>query len=270
METTLEVALSDLNRDGYCCVREVLSADEVVELRQAAFDIAESSAPGSTPGKDPLHHLGLAFAHPRFTDLASDARMVALLSEALTPNIHVYHSHLDIHPPEPPSDAWRWHEDGGRMTADLDMRALLSVKVGYFLSDVEAPGFGNLMVIPRSHRWTDPLPRTPGQEPEGAIPVLARAGDAVLIDRRVWHARSTNTSDRTRMVAFFGYSPRWIAQREITPPELLARETEPLRRQLLGAADWDTCHVARADLPVSAMLASGGGASQAAAVGGPP
>jgi ectoine hydroxylase len=254
MNDTHEHALRDLERDGYCCVREVLGEDALLELRQAAFEVAAGAPPGSFSGAGGLHHLGVAYEHPRFTDLATNRRILTLVAQAVTPNVHVHHSHLDIHPPEPPSDAWRWHEDGGRMTADLDMRAMLSVKVGYFLSDLETDGFGNLMVIPGSHRWSGSLPRTPGRLPEGAAPVIAMAGDAVLMDRRVWHARSTNTSDRTRIVAFFAYAPRWIVQREMPPAKLLDRETVPLRRQILGSDDWDACHVARADLPVSAVV----------------
>jgi ectoine hydroxylase len=237
-----------------CCVRRVLNADAVGDLREAALEVASHAPPGSLSRSGALHHVGVAYEHPRFTELAANRRMLVLAAKAMTPNIHVYHSHLDIHPPEAPSHAWRWHEDGGRMTADLDVRAMLSVKVGYFLTALEADGFGNLMVIPGSHRWSAPLPRTPGHEPEGAVAVLAEAGDAVMMDRRVWHARSTNTSDRTRVVAFFGYAPRWIVQREMPPAGLLDRETVPLRRQVLGCDDWDPCHVARADLPVTAIV----------------
>lgn len=247
-----------LEEDGYAIVAGFLDEREVATLRAAALEVSVSTGYGPTAGGGFLHHLGAAYAHPRFTDLAVDGRMLGLVGRVLTPNIHVYHSHLDIHPPEDPSDAWRWHEDGGRMTADLDLRAMLSVKVAYFLSDVESPGLGNMLVIPGSHRWTEPLPRTPGTEPEGATPVPARAGDALLFDRRIWHSRSTNGSDRTRVVVFFGYAPRWIAQREIAPADLLARETTPVRRQILGAEDRDTCHVARAELPVSAVLADPG------------
>ena len=77
------------------------------------------------------------------------------------------------------------------------------------------------MVIPGSHLWTEPLPRTPGEIPDGAIEVLAKAGDVTLFERRIWHGRSTNLSDRTRMVVFYGYSPRWIVQREFPSAEQL-------------------------------------------------
>jgi len=170
---------------------------------------------------------------------------MGVLAGALTPNLHIYHSHIDVHPPEEDKpNAWRWHEDGGRQTADLDYRARLSAKLGYWLSDCDEPGMGNLEVIPGSNHWTEFLPRTPGQTPEGAIQVLAKAGDVTLFERRIWHGRSTNLSERTRMVVFFGYSPRWIVQREFPSAEQLqAAIGDPLRRQLIGAPDWDSCHV---------------------------
>lgn len=254
-----QAALDQLAEDGYAVIQRALSAEQVERLCAAAGEFVANAAeqPDGATLDEPVavHLLGAAFAHPEFTELATNDRLVRLVATVLTPNIHVYHSHLDIHPPEPPAaNAWRWHEDGGRMTADVEQRIMLSLKVGYFLTDVETDGYGNLEVIPGSHRWSAPLPRTPGTAPDGAIPVLAHAGDAVVFDRRIWHSRGTNTSDRTRKVIFFGYAPRWIAQRETGSAEQLENELSPLRRQLLGCADWDSCHVARAELPVQQLL----------------
>jgi ectoine hydroxylase len=255
-----EMIVDRLAAQGYVVIPEVLSPREIERLRAAAAEVSRAALVAAPEREAPMlpgavHALGAAFAHPEFTRLATDPRLVSLIAAALTPNIHVYHSHLDIHPPEPPAPtAWRWHEDGGRMSADIETRIRLSLKVCYWLSDVEAPGLGNMEVIPGSHRWTKPLPRTPGTPPAGAVPVLARAGDAVLFDRRIWHGRGTNRSERTRAAVFFAYTPRWIAQRETGSAAQLAAETSPFRRQLLGCADWDTCHVARKDLPVARLL----------------
>ena len=191
-------------------------------------------------------------------DLAVDPRLIGVLAGALTPNIHIYHSHIDVHPPEEDQpNAWRWHEDGGRQTADLDYRARLSAKLGWWLSDCDEPGLGNLMVIPGQPPLDRAASAHPGRGPEGAIEVLAKAGDVTLFERRIWHGRSTNLSDRTRMVVFYGYSPRWIVQREFPSAEQLeAAAGDPVRRQLIGAPDWDSCHVGRAELPVTQLLAA--------------
>jgi len=246
--------LEELDRVGYVHIPGVLAADEIARLREIVEDIAKDNY--NEHGF--VHALGAAYRHPALMDLGVDSRLMGVLAGALTPNLHIYHSHIDVHPPEEEdATAWRWHEDGGRQTADLDYRARLSAKLGWWLSDCDEPGLGNLMVIPGSHLWTEPLPRTPGEIPPGAIEVLAKAGDVTLFERRIWHGRSTNLSQRTRMVVFYGYSPRGIVQREFPSAEQLEEAAgDPLRRQLIGAPDWDSCHVGRAELPLTQFLAA--------------
>jgi ectoine hydroxylase-related dioxygenase (phytanoyl-CoA dioxygenase family) len=77
-------------------------------------------------------------------------------------------------------------------------------------------------------------------DPEGAIEVTAEPGDVVLFDRRLWHARSDNYSEFTRMAMFFGYTLRWIAIRDENEDYLAsahARDISPVQRQLLGGLD---------------------------------
>jgi len=247
--------LDELDRVGFVNIPAVLSADEVAQYREIVDELAPSHFDEQ---QGFVHALGATYLHPALMDLGVDTRLLPVLAGALTPNIHIYHSHIDVHPPEEDKpNAWRWHEDGGRQTADLDYRARLSVKLAWWLSDCDAPGYGNMEAIPGSNHWTDPLPRTPGQDPEGAVPVLAKAGDVTLFERRVWHGRTTNLSERTRAVVFYGYSPRWVTQREYPSAEqLAAAEGDPIRRQLIGAPDWDTCHVGKAELPVYQHLQS--------------
>ena len=52
-------------------------------------------------------------------------------------------------------------------------------------------------------------------------------------------------------------STAFIVQREFPSPEQLeAAVGDPLRRQLIGAPDWDSCHVGRAELPLTQFLAA--------------
>jgi ectoine hydroxylase len=74
-----------------------------------------------------------------------------------------------------------------------------------------------------------------------------------MFDRRTWHMRSPNRSDRTRKAVFFAYTFRWVRQRDELEvrPELQDLIT-PVRAQLLGAGDnadhyWMPDHV---DLPL--------------------
>jgi ectoine hydroxylase-related dioxygenase (phytanoyl-CoA dioxygenase family) len=110
----------------------------------------------------------------------------------------------------------------------------VSMKVGYFLTDLPRTGMGNLCVVPGSH--TRGRPAVPvGEQPDGAIEVLARAGDAILFDRRLWHSASTNRSDVTRVLVTVGYSYRWLRPKSRMELGALLESQPPIRRQLLGA-----------------------------------
>jgi ectoine hydroxylase-related dioxygenase (phytanoyl-CoA dioxygenase family) len=234
------------DEQGYLVVPNALSPGRVDRLTDALDRVygVETASGRVRPGQ-PLHLFAFVLRDDRFLDLLDLPSTFPLVWGTLGWNIHMYHSHLDVHPPvredEPP--AWGWHQDGGRQNLEIEtqpVRPRLSVKLGYFLSDVSEPGRGNLMVVPGSHRRNAiPRPEEPHrgfEPPEGAVPVLAEPGTAVLFDRRLWHTRSPNRSPLTRMALFTGYTYRWIRPRDDYPmdPRWFAG-LSPVRRQLLGA-----------------------------------
>lgn len=89
--------------------------------------------------------------------------------------------------------------------------------------------------MPGSHLH-DTLNRPEGGigQPEGAIPVTVKPGDAVLFDRRLWHAGTPNWSEVTRKVLFYGYGYRWIRTKDDMTVSSLWESSDPIRRQLLG------------------------------------
>ncbi len=107
-------------------------------------------------------------------------------------------------------------------TAMAKAGSRLSVKLAYWLSDVPAPGRGNLKVVPGSHltNWIGGPPRRDIRwpDPDCAVEVTAGPGDAVFFDRRIWHTRSRNHSEHTRKAVFFGYTYRWTAIRDDIAP----------------------------------------------------
>src|SRR6185503_12205530 len=131
-----------------------------------------------------------------------------------------------------------WHQDGGSPGTYVDgIRSMFSLKVGYFLTDLLEPDMGQLMVVPGSHRFRDGLKYRPGSDqPEGALQLKVRAGDAVLFQNPLYHGSAPNRSQQTRIVLYYGYSYRWLKpiDYEKMPEELMASAT-PVQRQLLGA-----------------------------------
>jgi ectoine hydroxylase-related dioxygenase (phytanoyl-CoA dioxygenase family) len=121
-------------------------------------------------------------------------------------NIYLYHSHLDVTPPaDEAALRWRvaWHQDSMRVNDEIEShpRPRLSLKVGYYLTDVSQPDRGNTLIVPGSHLSDEiDCPNDGQTNPAGAEPLCVRPGTAVLIDRRIWHSRSANLSDQTRKV----------------------------------------------------------------------
>lgn len=228
-------------RDGFLIIPGALSTTEV-EHFTAALDrvYARTTKPGEA-----MHLLSAVANCPDVAALVDHPRTLPFVWSMLGWNVHVYHSHLDVHPTVRGEKPFRfeWHQDGGRQNRELetDPRPRMSVKLAYWLSDVSQPGRGNFKVVPGSHltNWIDGPPRrdTPWPEPRGAIEVTVNAGDAVFFDRRIWHARSDNHSDITRKAVFFGYTYRWIAGRDDLPTHPETALLNPVQRQLLGLLD---------------------------------
>ena len=242
-----------LERDGYAVVEDALGPAELRRLTRAVDRVWRSEAPGG----EALHRLGFVGLDDAFVELVDHPATLPLVLEALGWNVYLYHCHLDVHPPlngavEP---RWRWHQDGGPQNVELaSPRPRLSVKVAWFLTDVPDAEHGALWAIPGSH-VSDTLAR--GVEPPGAIPFLVRAGTAIVLDRRLWHARGDNRSATTRRVLFYAYTHRWIRPRdELGLDQRRVERLDPVRRQLLG---WGTGAIGHwiptdEDVPLRARL----------------
>jgi hypothetical protein len=87
-------------QDGYLIIRGALTHDEVLCYRQAldrAYLSAEAErlvAPGGS-----LHWLSAVARCPQVVGLVDHPATFPYVWSLLGWNIHVYHSHLDVHPP---------------------------------------------------------------------------------------------------------------------------------------------------------------------------
>ncbi|SDO34623.1 Phytanoyl-CoA dioxygenase (PhyH) [Paenibacillus sp. yr247] len=179
--------------------------------------------------------------HQLFLDLVDYDKVLPKVWDLLGWNIYMYHTHMIVTPPsgqEKSEKTFSWHQDSGRVNMEIEThpRPRLSLKVAYFLSDLSVPGRGNFWIVPNSHLHDImELPENGIGQPIGAIPVCVKPGTAVFFDRRLWHAASTNWSDITRKVLFYGYGYRWIRRKDdMTMVEELLEKSDPIRRQMLG------------------------------------
>jgi ectoine hydroxylase-related dioxygenase (phytanoyl-CoA dioxygenase family) len=229
------------DEQGFLVVPQVLEPAELARFTAAVERVYEANRDlGQLAPDGSLHRTSAVAASPELAELMVHPKAFNLVWSVLGWNIHVYHSHLDVHPTARQERPFRfeWHQDGGRQNRELetDPRPRISVKLAFWLSDVSTPGRGNFKVVPGSHttNWIDGPPRRDMEwpDPPGAIEVCANPGDVVLFDRRLWHARSLNRSAITRKAVFFGYTYRWVAMRDAPPGGL--RGLTPVQRQLLG------------------------------------
>src|SRR3712207_6823607 len=174
-------------RDGFLVIRSVLNQEEIERARAAILGYRERT--GTTGA---LHQLSAVTACPELAFLLDHPNAFRYIWSLLGWNIHVYHSHIDVHPQitERRPDWWHWHQDGGRQNRELetDPRPRMSVKLAYWLSDVSETGRGNFTVLPGSHR-TNWLPGPPSRgvpwpAPEGAVQLTANPGDVVSSEER--------------------------------------------------------------------------------------
>lgn len=156
---------TQFERDGFLLVRGALSDSEMAYCADALDRVyAAQQADGLVCPGGAMHLLSAVTNCREAIGLTDHPATFPLVWSVLGWNVHIYHSHLDVHPPirVPPSSRFEWHQDGGRQNRELDgePRPRISVKLGYWLSDVSEPGRGNLKVIPGSHtrNWIDGPP----------------------------------------------------------------------------------------------------------------
>ncbi|HLY33303.1 MAG TPA: hypothetical protein VKQ07_02105, partial [Jatrophihabitantaceae bacterium] len=93
---------ADFERDGYLLVRGALSADEVAFAQNAVLRARDKAAErGELDAHGALHLLSAVTCCPPLAFLLDHPPTFRLVWSVLGWNVHVYHSHIDVHPPRP-------------------------------------------------------------------------------------------------------------------------------------------------------------------------
>ncbi len=239
--------------DGFLVVRNMLDAETVAAATEAGDRLAAAFLrKPQLPEKPEYNHLDLRpglFTEEPLLKLVSHPATVSLMTQFLSPNIHLHSTALIYKRPSRPTMSFRrgWHRDI-RIPKDLGHNALprVGIKICYCLTSFPGPNTGVTLLTRGTHLRNEPL-RVPkgGIDPEGVeiAELTAEAGDAFLFDNRLYHTASPNLSDRTSKVVIYGYAYRWMKP-EIyldAPDSRLLAPLHPIARQLLGGyRDIDT------------------------------
>ena len=235
-------------RDGYFVVRGALDQETVSGLVAAADRVEAAQRPKyaerGVKSHHPLNVLDFVGQDDAFLPLIDLPTTFMRVVDILGWHIQLYHSHIIFTPPIPEEGREKtrrlgWHQDSGRINIDIESnpRPRISLKVGFFITDLSSSDRGNFHVIPGSHlRNQLTYPELETQDPEGATSIQVEAGDAVFFDRRLWHAAGINKSNDTRKALFYGYSYRWLKPRDNMTVAHYMESADPVLRQLLGAS----------------------------------
>ena len=209
-------------RDGYLAVENVLTEDELAELRRVTEEFVDASrkvaSHDDTFDLEPAHSRSDPSVrrlkhpvdkHPVYAKYVRHGRILDIVECLLGPNLRFHNNKINMKNPGGGS-AVEWHQDWAFYPHTNDDL----LEVGIALSDMTEEN-GPLMVIPGSHKgktWnhhedgrfvggiTDPTFRA-----DRAVPVTVAAGDVTLHHVRLLHGSKPNRSRKPRRMFFIGF-----------------------------------------------------------------
>ncbi|MCY4401521.1 MAG: phytanoyl-CoA dioxygenase family protein [Candidatus Poribacteria bacterium] len=230
--------------EGYLLLKQVLSAVEIETLLNAVDTVIEEYVqltPNLQEGRFGKGAYTIIRAIER-TDaldpLTDHPNTFGTILSLMGPYLQIMGTQIYVRHPDTKA-LMGFHTDAGpslqRIHPHTDSLPL-QFKVQFFLTDVSKPDQANFMCVPGSHKKSFPDKRLDtGTYPEGAIQVLAEAGDAVIFPWALWHGVGPNRIDRIRKSVTFRYGQMWCRpyDYERLPGNVLNRMT-PRRRRLFG------------------------------------
>ncbi len=208
--------LAQYREDGYILVPGLLGADEAASLRAECHALAErlsahqdmdatwGSAMGAVASATKtriLHCHNVQFYAAAFTKLICDPRFTDICAQCMeTENVQLHHTKMFIKPPEKGSP-FPMHQDAPFFPHDNH-----SMMAAIFHFDDAPLEKGCLRVVPGSHKngilehngdgnWHLPYDQYPV---ESAVPIPAKAGDAIFFSYLTIHGSGINVSPEPR------------------------------------------------------------------------
>jgi phytanoyl-CoA hydroxylase len=189
---------------GYVHVRGLLEPEEAAAYRAECHAIAERIGENDATwaslrdqGTRITHCHDVQFHSAAFTRLLVDERLTQVAQAIVGPNVQLHHTKMFIKPPEKGSP-FPMHQDYPYFP-----HARHSVIAAILHFDDAPEEKGCLRVVPGSHKLgpleavgdDHHLPQFPI---EGALPVPAKAGDAIFMNYLLVHGSGVNRSDEPR------------------------------------------------------------------------
>lgn len=177
---------------GYFVWEQALCPAEITLLREATDRAIEKKC--GPYRRTTVFIKNLGEIDPVFRLLAIKSEALEILRDVFG-DAEAYYDHLTLVWPDVRITDGGWHKDKPPGSDPDEPGA----RIAYYLTDVSRVGLGNTRIHPGTQRERT-LPRD--REP---VHVVARPGDALVYDRRLWHSSGDNLGPEIRKAVFIGY-----------------------------------------------------------------
>ena len=226
------------DQNGYMVVHNALDADMLGRVTAACDRIVEEKYEDLGSGRASL--VNVVVEDDIFLPLLTWETTVPLVVQLLSFDIRLAKSHLIYNYPDPQDakPSTDWHRDFMESPFDLGPHRYprMMIKIAYQLTDTTSLS-GNTILVPGSNNYTHRF-QIPGgkNDPDGAVELKLRAGDAFLFESRTFHRIGLNRTNVPRKCLMMGYGYGWLTplDYDVQPDWLLEKVTDPIARQLVG------------------------------------
>jgi ectoine hydroxylase-related dioxygenase (phytanoyl-CoA dioxygenase family) len=226
------------DQNGYMVVHNALDADMLGRVTAACDRIVEEKYEDLGSGRASLDNV--VVEDDIFLPLLTWETTVPLVVQLLSFDIRLAKSHLIYNYPDPQDakPSTDWHRDFMESPFDLGPHRYprMMIKIAYQLTDTTSLS-GNTILVPGSNNYTHRF-QIPGgkNDPDGAVELELRAGDAFLFESRTFHRIGLNRTNVPRKCLMMGYGYGWLTplDYDVQPDWLLEKVTDPIARQLVG------------------------------------
>ncbi|UGT43698.1 phytanoyl-CoA dioxygenase family protein [Nocardia yamanashiensis] len=201
----VDADLAALERDGYVILRDLLTPQELAEIRAAVEPLLDQTGRNAFEGHG-TQRLYSVLNKTRACDrIADHPRVLALLDRLFLPNYLL--SMLQVIKILPGESAQMLHTDDGFYPLPRP-RKFLGAATIWAIDDFTAEN-GATDLIPGSHLWDDRLPGDAAR-----VPVVMPAGSCVFFGGTLWHGGGANTTSAPRLALTAQYCEPWLRPQE--------------------------------------------------------
>lgn len=192
------------HENGFIHVPGLFAPEEAARFRAEIHDLAArlghpDATWASVSGRNTsiTHCHDVQFHSAAIARMLTDQRLTGVAQDIIGPNVELHHTKMFIKPPERGSP-FPMHQDYPYFPHE--QHSMIAAIVHFDDASVEK---GCLRVVPGSHKL-GPLPasgsdrRLPDFDIDDALPIEARAGDAIFMSYLLVHGSGLNVSDEPR------------------------------------------------------------------------